>query len=307
MVKCPFCQFSNEDGALFCEQCKSDLSGVEPVGMPAAQPAGHEPIPVAAIMGGEPIPVASVEPIPMASTFPEAPIAHALPVEDPNTIPMAGMAVAEAAVHVGEAVTEAPTLPFATHEPPPPAEPIPVAEAPLYEPPPYEPPPVHEPPPAPPPPPEAPPVAEAAAEVAAAAAAAAAPPPPAPPPPAPAAPVAPPADAGKLPPGAQPRLVVLRGQRINVEYPVYEGHNFIGRADEKPVDIDLEDQEPPDRIWSSRQHALITYEEGGLMIEDLNSSNGTFVNRARIYPGQKTALKVNDVVQIGTVQMKVKV
>ena len=25
MVKCPFCQYSNEDGALFCEQCKSDL------------------------------------------------------------------------------------------------------------------------------------------------------------------------------------------------------------------------------------------------------------------------------------------
>jgi pSer/pThr/pTyr-binding forkhead associated (FHA) protein len=71
------------------------------------------------------------------------------------------------------------------------------------------------------------------------------------------------------------------------------------------VDIDLEDQEPPDRIWTSRQHALISFEEGGLMIEDLNSANGTFVNRARIYPGQKRPLNVNDVIQIGTVQMKV--
>ena len=25
MVKCPFCQFDNEDGTLYCEQCKSDL------------------------------------------------------------------------------------------------------------------------------------------------------------------------------------------------------------------------------------------------------------------------------------------
>ena len=108
-------------------------------------------------------------------------------------------------------------------------------------------------------------------------------------------------------PGAQPRLLVLRGQNRNVEYPIYEGLNFIGRADEKPVDIDLEDQEPPDRIWSSRQHAFITFENGGLTIEDLNSSNGTFVNRARIYPGQKCPLNVGDVVQIGTVQMKVKV
>jgi len=34
MVKCPFCQFENEDGALFCEQCKSDLASVAPT--PAA-------------------------------------------------------------------------------------------------------------------------------------------------------------------------------------------------------------------------------------------------------------------------------
>ena len=28
MVQCPFCHYNNEDGALFCEQCKSDLAGV---------------------------------------------------------------------------------------------------------------------------------------------------------------------------------------------------------------------------------------------------------------------------------------
>src|SRR5262249_22147843 len=118
-----------------------------------------------------------------------------------------------------------------------------------------------------------------------------APPPAAPPPAAPAA-AAPAAPAAALPPDAQPRLIVLRGLKRNVEYPIYEGHNFIGRADEKPVDIDLDDQEPPDRVWSSRQHALITFEEGKLVIEDLNSANGTFVNRARIYPGQKRDLAV---------------
>src|SRR5439155_27279559 len=110
------------------------------------------------------------------------------------------------------------------------------------------------------------------------------PPPAAPPPPTPAAaappaapaPAAPP--AAPLPPDAQPRLVVLRGLKRNVEYPLYEGHNFLGRADEKPVDIDLDDQEPPDRVWTSRQHALITFEDGKLVSDDLNSANGTFVN-----------------------------
>ncbi len=112
-------------------------------------------------------------------------------------------------------------------------------------------------------------------------------------------------DTDLLPIGGNPRLVVLRGQKINLEYPLYEGDNYIGRADEKPVDIDLEDQEPPDRIWSSRQHALIRSEDGILTVEDLNSSNGTFINRTRLYPGQKRVLNIDDIVQIGTVQMKV--
>jgi pSer/pThr/pTyr-binding forkhead associated (FHA) protein len=98
---------------------------------------------------------------------------------------------------------------------------------------------------------------------------------------------------------------VLRGQKRNVEYPIYDGLNFIGRADDKPVDIDLEDQEPPDRVWCSRQHACISFEADQLTIEDLNSANGTYVNRARIYPGQKRSLAVSDIIQIGNVQLKV--
>jgi len=215
MLKCPFCQFDNEDGALFCEQCKSDLGGVMPAEAAVAEAAPVEAMPV---MAEEASPV----------------MAESAPV-------MAEAAMVEAAPVMAEA---------------------------------------------------APVMAEAAPVVEAAPA----------PPPAPAAP----AGAG-LPEGAQPKLVVIRGLKINAEYPIYEGHNFIGRADEKPVDIDLEDQEPPDRIWSSRQHAFISFESGGLVIEDLNSSNGTFVNRQRIYPGQKCPLNVNDVVQIGTVQMKLKV
>ena len=115
-----------------------------------------------------------------------------------------------------------------------------------------------------------------------------------------------PGEAHVWAPGSTPKLVVSRGLKQNVEYPVYEGQNYLGRADEKPVDIDLDDQEPPDRVWSSRQHALITFEAGIMNIEDLNSANGTFVNRGKIHPGQKQSLKPDDVIQIGTVQLKVK-
>jgi hypothetical protein len=102
-----------------------------------------------------------------------------------------------------------------------------------------------------------------------------------------------------------PKLLVVRGQKMDVSYPIYGGKNYLGRTDDKPVDIDLEDQESTDRIWTSRQHAVITFEHGKLAIEDLNSLNGTFVNRTRVHPGQVRDLNENDVIQVGTVHLKV--
>lgn len=106
---------------------------------------------------------------------------------------------------------------------------------------------------------------------------------------------------------APPRLVVIRGEKPNVEFPVYDGKNYIGRASDKPVDIDLTGQEPADQVWSSRQHALVSLDRGTLLVEDLNSLNGTFVNRSRLHPGQKRVLQSGDVVQIGTVQFRVEI
>ena len=251
MVQCPFCHYNNEDGALFCEQCKSDLAGVavavEAVAV-EAEPMMAEAIPVEAI----PMEATPVEALPMEATPIEAEPYEAVPLAA-EPLPAEPVALEAAPV---EAAPVAPPPPPVAAAPPPP----PVAAAPAAPPAPVAPPPV----------------------------------------PAPAAAVA----AG-LPPGAQPKLLVQRGQKPKAEYPLFEGPNFVGRADEKPVDVDLEDQEPPDRVWSSRQHACIHFEDGQLSIEDLNSSNGTFVNRARIYPGTKKPLNVNDVIQIGNVQLKV--
>jgi hypothetical protein len=106
------------------------------------------------------------------------------------------------------------------------------------------------------------------------------------------------------PPPVRPKLVVLRGQRAGAEYPVLEGRNTIGRFVEKPVDIDLLPQEPDYQVWCSRLHAAVTYDRGAVLIEDLNSLNGTWVNGTRLPAGQQRLLKLNDVVQIGTVQMR---
>jgi hypothetical protein len=105
--------------------------------------------------------------------------------------------------------------------------------------------------------------------------------------------------------GVKARLLVVRGAKPGMTYPLFEGRNVLGRADEKPVEVDLEFQESPERIWSSRQHAVITCEGGSLGIEDLNSSNGTYVNRSRVPPGRRQELKADDIIQIGEVQLKV--
>ncbi len=229
MVKCPFCGFDNEDGALFCEQCKSDLSAV-----------------------------------PAAAEVPVAQVVEAVPVEEAAAI--SPVEVAPPVAHVMDAVAvAAPVAPV--------AEPVVAAPAPAA----------------------APTVESAPATLAA-------------PPPA-AEPAAAAAPAGQtVPPGAQPKLVVRRGLKIGVEFPIYPEYNYIGRADEKPVDIDLEDQEPPDRVWCSRQHAVLHFDEaaGIITVEDLNSSNGTYVNRNRVYPGQKKQLVLNDTIQIGTVHLQLK-
>jgi hypothetical protein len=256
MVKCPVCSFENEDGALFCDQCKSDLGGE-----PMALSASGQALPLSAEEANAP-----TVPMPEAGPPVAAVVVGGLPESD--TVPLAEVATE------GRTATEEllrPGAPSAEPQGTPPAA-IPVSET---------------------------PVAQAVTDQTLAEAL-----------PQAVAPLAPP-EAGtqpdKLAEGARPKLVVLRGQRVNAEYQIYEGDNYIGRADEKPVDVDLEDQEPPDRVWSSRQHALITFENGQLAIEDLNSLNGTFVNRTRVAPGQKRPLQINDVIQIGTVQMKVKV
>lgn len=235
MVQCALCQFENEDGALFCEQCKSDLtlpeSAVVAVPMPASELSGFTPV---AAVAAQPVPFAAV--------------AEAV-------APALGALVAEAAL-----AEAGPVAQVQVDGGSPALAPVAVALADPF------------------------PAASAAPQALAAA----------------------PAPPGTAPPGVQPRLVAVRGARMNVEYPLFPGENLIGRAHEKLVDIDLEDQESSDEPYCSREHARVTLENGMLTVEDLNSANHTYVNRTLLQRGEKRQLKEQDIIQIGTVWLKVK-
>jgi len=83
--------------------------------------------------------------------------------------------------------------------------------------------------------------------------------------------------------------------------PTGKAQVLIGRADaawEFFPDIDLEPMHG-EQMGVSRRHALLTAQTGQVFIEDLNSTNFTFINHQVLPPGQRKAVKAGDVLQFG--------
>ncbi len=91
-------------------------------------------------------------------------------------------------------------------------------------------------------------------------------------------------------PGAEPRLVVERapGHAPGMEYDVGPGA-VLGRGD--LAEIRLEDP------FASSQHARLVWEGGVVVLEDLGSTNGTYLNEELL--GGPTPLHEGDRVRIG--------
>lgn len=85
------------------------------------------------------------------------------------------------------------------------------------------------------------------------------------------------------------RLLLRRGPATQHEYYLTKPTTTIGR--EAVNNVPLADPEV------SRRHARITYQEGRYVLEDLGSTNGTFVNGRRI--ASPTILNEGDVIDVG--------
>jgi len=100
---------------------------------------------------------------------------------------------------------------------------------------------------------------------------------------------------------AHARLVIERGKSVGKQFTLSADESQIGRWDADGgifPDVDLDSDDPEAKV--SRRHARITLNEGKYFLEDLGSTNGTFVNRGkRLPPGERHPLKDGDEIIVG--------
>ncbi len=105
---------------------------------------------------------------------------------------------------------------------------------------------------------------------------------------------------------AAARLIIQRGGRVGKEFYITGVETNIGRWDADSgifPDIDLDEDDPEAKI--SRRHARILNHNAQFFIEDLGSTNGTFINRGRrLLPGKRHLLQNGDEVIIGKTFLK---
>lgn len=115
-------------------------------------------------------------------------------------------------------------------------------------------------------------------------------------------------DAGANPASVRllAKLTIERGGRVGKEFQVSGIEINIGRWDADSgifPDVDLDEDDAEAKV--SRRHARIVNHNGQYFIEDLGSTNGTFVNRGRrLLPGKRHMLQNGDEIIVGKTFLK---
>jgi hypothetical protein len=105
---------------------------------------------------------------------------------------------------------------------------------------------------------------------------------------------------------ARAKLIIQRGGTIGKEFNLTDTESNIGRWDADGgifPDVDLDQDDPEAKV--SRRHARIIHQNGQYLIEDLGSTNGTFINRGRrLLPGNRHPLNNGDEIIVGKTFLK---
>lgn len=109
--------------------------------------------------------------------------------------------------------------------------------------------------------------------------------------------------------GAHATLVIERGDGPGTEFRLLSDESTIGRWDADNgifPDVDLDAHDSDAKV--SRRHARIIRNSNGYFIEDLGSTNGTYVNRGRrLLPGNAQLLNDGDEVIVGKTFLRFKI
>ncbi len=85
------------------------------------------------------------------------------------------------------------------------------------------------------------------------------------------------------------RLTVIKGFNKGEVFPLEEDEVIIGRGEENGIVLNIAE--------ISRTHSVLTRVEEGYIIKDLDSTNGTYVDKKKI--GEKYLLKPGDTIMLG--------
>ena len=91
-------------------------------------------------------------------------------------------------------------------------------------------------------------------------------------------------------------LVIRQGPQAGMSFPLSGGQAVIGR--EEGLEISLQDPE------ASRRHTRVTWQAGQFVIEDLGSTNGTFVNGKKISANKLVPVQKGTSVRFGQIEME---
>lgn len=109
--------------------------------------------------------------------------------------------------------------------------------------------------------------------------------------------------------GVHSMLIIERGGGESTEFPLTNEESQIGRWDADNgifPDVDLDAFDADAKV--SRRHARVISRNGSFMVEDLGSTNGTFVNRGRrLLPGAPQVLSDGDEIIVGKTFLRFKI
>lgn len=87
-----------------------------------------------------------------------------------------------------------------------------------------------------------------------------------------------------------------------------KGPTIIGRSiDEIGLMVDLDTSVfQSEAKGVSRKHAALMPDDDGVLLVDIGSTNGTYINEKKIEPGTRTRLRIDDTIRMSDLTMRVR-